>query len=185
MPTAVTTCIDKNVDPGAHEYEVTAIWRSWTTTSNVKSTTVTVGAATHLTLSAATSTPVAAATDNLTISARDVNESVVTTYAGAKNLTFSGAAASPSGTAANVINSSGTAISFGAATSITFTNGVASVASSKNGVMKIYRAGRANVAVTDGTISTERPARGDRLTGGAGEIRSRRRIDDPGGRSTG
>ena len=111
--------------------------------------------ATKLILAAASTTPAPAATDNLTITAQDAYENTVTTYTGAKNLTFSGASASPNGTTPTVANSSGTATNFGTATAITFTAGVATtVTSTKNGVMKLYRAESANVAVSDGTISS-------------------------------
>ena len=156
-PTTVTTCVDKGVEPGTHSYVVTAKWRSWTSSSSPASATVTVGAATHLVLSAASTTPAAGASDNLTISARDSADSIVTTYTGSHNITFSGASASPGGTAPTVSNASGTAIAFGTATALTFTNGVATVTTTKNGVMKLYRAEATNVSASDGTISTATP----------------------------
>lgn len=116
--------------------------------------TTTGSTATKLILAAASTTPAPAATDNLTITAQDAYENTVTTYTGSKNLTFSGASTSPNGTAPTVANSSGTATNFGTATAITFTSGVAAVSSSKNGVMKLYRAEAANVSVSDGTISS-------------------------------
>lgn len=154
-PAATTACTDEKVPIGSHTYTVTAKWRSWTATSGPVSATVTVGAATHLTLSAASTTPVAGVADNLTITAKDVKGSTVTTYTGSHNLTFSGAATSPGGTAPTVVNGSGTAIPFGSATAIGFTAGVAGVSSSKNGVMKLYSAEAANVDVSDGSISSE------------------------------
>ena len=117
--------------------------------------TTTATTATKLILAAASTTPAAAVADNLTITAQDPYENTVTTYSGAKNLTFSGASASPSGTAPTVANSSGTATNFGTATAISFTSGVAIVSgTTKNGVMKLYRAESANVSVSDGTISS-------------------------------
>jgi hypothetical protein len=56
-----------------------------------------------------------------------------------------------------VINSAGTTINFGSATAINFTSGVASVSSSKNGVMKLNLAGAASIAVSDGSISNPTP----------------------------
>ncbi len=109
---------------------------------------------TKLILAAASTTPAPAVADNLTITAQDTYENTVTTYTGAKNLTFSGASLSPNGTAPTVANGSGTATNFGIATAITFTAGVASVNTTKNGVMKLYRAESANVSVSDGTISS-------------------------------
>ena len=157
-PTTVLTCIDKEVEPGAHTYVVTAVWRSWTAESAAKAATVTIGPATHLTITAATTGPVAGAADNLTIAAKDSAETTVTNYTGTKSLVFSGASASPGGTNPTVSNSSGTATSFGAATSITFSSGIAVVnTTTRNGVMRIYRAGEAAISVTDGTISTDTP----------------------------
>jgi hypothetical protein len=116
--------------------------------------TTTTSTATKLILAAETATPAPAAADNLTITAQDAYTNTVTTYTGSKNLTFSGALASPNGTAPTVANSSGTATPFGTATAISFTSGVAVVSTTKNGVMKLYRAESANVSVSDGTISS-------------------------------
>jgi hypothetical protein len=52
-----------------------------------------------------------------------------------------------------VSNASGTSVNFGAPTQIGFTNGVAKVSSSSNGVMKLYTAETAKVTVSDGTIN--------------------------------
>jgi hypothetical protein len=116
--------------------------------------TTTSSTATKLILAAETATPAPAAADNLTITAQDAYANTVTTYTGSKSLTFSGASASPNGTAPTVANSSGTATNFGTATAITFTSGVATVSTTKNGVMKLYKAQSANVSVSDGTISS-------------------------------
>jgi hypothetical protein len=119
--------------------------------------TVTVAAATavRLTLSAASTTPVAAASDNLTITALDTYGNTATAYTGAKNLTFAGATASPSGAAPTIANSSGTAVAFGTVTAIAFTAGVATnTSSTKNGVMKLNKVETAAITVTDGSIST-------------------------------
>ena len=85
-----------------------------------------------------------------------------TSYTGDKTLTFSGATASASPvTAPTVSDKTGAAIAFGTATTITFTNGVATVSGAANGVMTLYQAETAVVSVTDGTISA---AGADRLT---------------------
>jgi hypothetical protein len=154
-PAPVTSCTDAELAIGTHTYTVTAKWRSWTATSSPATAKVTVGEATRLTLGAATTTPVAGAADNLTITAKDVAGSTVTTYSGAHNLVFSGAASSPGGTAPTVANSAGTATAFGSATAINFTLGVATVTSGKNGAMKLYNAGSSSVSVSDGSISSE------------------------------
>jgi hypothetical protein len=154
-PKAVITCTDSGVEVGTHTYTVSARWHSWNATSSSAQAKITVGAATELTVSATTTAPVAGATDNLTITARDEKGSAVTTYAGSHNLTFSGASASPGGTAPTVSNSSGTAVAFGSATAISFTLGVATVTSTKNGVMKLYRAGANAISVNDGSFPNE------------------------------
>ena len=156
-PESVTTCIDSNVPIGTHSYKVTARWRSWSATSSPSSAKVTVGAAVRFTVVAASATPGVGVADNLTITALDASGNTVTPYTGSHSLTFSGAEKSPSGTSPTVVSSGGTATNFGAATAITFTNGIATVTSSKNGVMKLYRAGATSITVSDGSISNTTP----------------------------
>ena len=152
-PSTATSCTDMGVSIGAHEYTVTAVWRTWTATSTAKSVTVTFGPATHLQLEAASVTPTAGEADNLTITARDASNNTVRTYTGAHSLIFEGAEESPSATKPVVVDKSGAARSFGEATEITFTEGKATVASAKNGVMKLYRAETAEVVVSEGSLS--------------------------------
>ena len=64
-------------------------------------------------------------------------------------------------TAPTVTDKTGAAIAFGTPTTITFTDGVATVAAGANGALTLYKAETALVAVTDGTIST---VGADRLT---------------------
>ncbi len=160
VPAAATSCTDSGLTVGNHSYTVTAVWRSWSANSTVATAKVTVGPADHFTISAATATPAVAASNNLTIAAKDENESTVTTYTGSHSLVFSGATASPSGSAPTVANGTGSAIAFGSATALTFTAGVASVTSSRNGVMKIFRAGPASIVATEGStgLTTTTPA---------------------------
>ncbi len=119
--------------------------------------TVSPGVATKLALTSSTATPVAAANFNLTTTAQDVYGNTATTYAGSKNITFSGASASPSGALPTVVNSAGTVVNFGSPTGLTFTAGVAAVTSSKNGVAKLNKAGATSVSATDGTLTTPTP----------------------------
>jgi hypothetical protein len=150
------TCTDSGLTVGTHTYTVTAKWRTWNSMSGSTQAKMTVGAATHFTIGAASTTPGAGVGDNLTITALDEKGSTVTTYTGSHSLTFSGASSSPGGNAPTVANSSGTAVAFGGATAISFTLGVASVVSStKNGLMKLYKAGPASISVSDGTIASE------------------------------
>jgi hypothetical protein len=156
-PTAVTTCTDGSVPIGEHTYVVTALWRTWQATSTGKTAKVTIGAATTFTVSASATSITAGGSSNLTITAKDEAGSTVTSYTGSHSLIFSGASASPGGTKPTVVNSSGTAIEFGAATAISFTSGVATVASSKNGLVKLYAAGSSSIVATEGTITTSSP----------------------------
>jgi hypothetical protein len=151
-PDATTSCTDSGVSAGAHEYTVTAVWRSWTARSAAKSVEVESAAPTHLVLEASTTTATAGSGDSLTIIAKDASNKTVTSYSGTKSLTFGGASAIGS-FQPTVTDSSGTATAFGSATAIGFTNGVASVTGSNNGVMRLYKAETAAITVTDGTIA--------------------------------
>jgi len=156
-PTTVTSCKDSGVAIGEHAYKVIAVWHTWSAASTAKAATVTVGEATKFTIAGSTSIPAAGGSVNLTITAKDVNNSTVTTYTGAHSLVFAGAESSPAGNAPTVVNSGGTAVAFGTATSLSFSSGVATVSSSKNGVLKIYDADAANVTATEGSIITPAP----------------------------
>jgi alpha-tubulin suppressor-like RCC1 family protein len=116
------------------------------------SVTVSAGALSSFGMTAATTTPTAGQADNLTITAQDQYGNTVTSYTGSHSLTFSGAGSVGSYNP-TVTNSSGTAISFGSATALNFTNGVASVSGSSNGVMRLYKAETASIVVSDGTHS--------------------------------
>jgi hypothetical protein len=111
------------------------------------------GPASELVLGAATTTPTAGATDNLTITAKDAQGNTATSYTGSHNLTFGPVADSPSGAHATVTNSTGTQTNFGTATAISFSEGVATVSSGKNGAMVLVKAGSTSVTVTDGSIT--------------------------------
>ncbi len=156
-PASVTSCTDGAVPVGEHTYEVTAVWRTWEATSSGKTAKITVGAIAAFTVAASATSIVAGGSSNLTITAKDENGNTVTTYTGSHSLTFSGATAAPGGTKPTVSNSSGTATSFGAATAITFTNGMSTVSSTKNGLLRLYQAGAASVAATEGSITTPSP----------------------------
>lgn len=156
-PTAVTTCTDGAVPIGEHTYQVTALWRSWQATSAVKSAKITIGIVTAFTVSASATNVVAGGSSNLTITAKDEAGNTVTTYTGSHSLVFSGANASAGGTKPTVSNSSGTATNFGTATAISFTSGVATVSSAKNGVLRLYQSGTASIVATEALITTPSP----------------------------
>ena len=128
------------------------------TEGSISSATVTITAspatAASLKLTAASSSATAGTNDNLTTTALDAYGNTATGYTGSKNIIFAGAEVSPSLTAATVYNGSGTAVNVGTATALTFTAGVATPSTNKNGALKPARSGAATVTATDGTIST-------------------------------
>lgn len=149
-PSTVTSCTDSGLSAGTYHYTVTAVWRSWSATSSSTAVTVASGLLDHFSLAAATTTPTAGAGDNLTITAKDIAGNTVTAYGGDQTLTFSGASAIGSNQP-TVTSKTGSAVAFGTAETNTFTNGVATVSGSSNGVMTLYKAETANVTVSDGT----------------------------------
>ena len=146
----VTSCTDSGLSAGTYHYTVTAVWRSWSATSAATAVTLASGALDHFSLTAATTTPTAGAGDNLTVTAKDSAGNTVTAYGGDQTLTFSGAS-TIGANKPTVTSKTGTAVAFGTAETITFTNGVAAVSGSNNGVMTLYKAETANVTVGDGT----------------------------------
>jgi hypothetical protein len=126
------------------------------------SVTISAGTATHLVITGS-STQTAGTTQNLTITAKDASNNTVASYTGGKSLTFSGANSSSNpATTPKVSDSTGAFVSFGSATSIRFTNGVATVpAGTNNGALRLYKAESAVISVTDGSISS---SGGDRLS---------------------
>ncbi|MBI4543961.1 MAG: Ig-like domain-containing protein, partial [Gemmatimonadetes bacterium] len=90
----------------------------------------------------------------VTITAADPGGNAVTSYAGTKSITFSGASSAGSYTPA-AETSTGTPVSFGNPTSLVFTNGVATTR------LWLYKAETAVIAATDGTLSA---TGSDRLT---------------------
>jgi hypothetical protein len=157
-PTTVKTCVDEKVPVGKHTYEVTALWHTWEATSTPLTANVSIGATAYFTVMATAASIVANGTSNLSITARDENGTPVTTYTGNHSIVFSGASAAPSGTKPTVTNSSGTATSFGSATTIAFTNGVSTVNNTtRNGQARLYQAGTANIVATESSITTPEP----------------------------
>jgi len=154
-PTTVTSCTDTGVSIGAHTYRVTAVWRSWTSTSEAQNVTVTSGPATHLVLASSKTELVAGEAATLTVTAKDASNRTVTSYTGSHSLVFEGASAAPSGTKPSVSSETGTAVAFGEATAIKFTEGVATVEGTSNGQLRLYRPEEAHLKVKAGTISNE------------------------------
>src|SRR3954452_1801543 len=148
-PSTATSCTDSGLSAGTYHYTVTALWQSWSATSSSSTVTVASGALHHFSLTAATTTPTAGAADNLTITAKDSAGNTVTAYGGDTSLTFSGASTIGSNQP-TVTSKTGTAVAFGTAETISFTNGIATVAGSSNGAMTLYKAETASVTVGDG-----------------------------------
>ncbi|MDE2232470.1 MAG: hypothetical protein KGJ95_10500, partial [Candidatus Omnitrophica bacterium] len=118
-------------------------------TSNAVNVTVSPAAAASLGLTTASGTLTAGNTDQLTITAYDAFGNTATGYTGDKTITFSGANTIGS-YHPTVTDKSGTAVDFGSAETITFTNGV----SSAGGLMTLYKAETASVSATDGAFTS-------------------------------
>lgn len=123
-------------------------------TASPLSVLVIAGPAGSLALEAASLTPLAGEGDDLTLTAKDAYENTATSYSGTKSLTFSGAEESPGGTAPSVVDSTGSAVPFGAATTLSFVEGASSAAGGRNGVMELTRAGATSVSASDGALTT-------------------------------
>ena len=95
-----------------------------------------------------TGTQTAGGSQAITITAKDNNGDTDTGYTGDKSLTFSGPSAAPSGTNPTCSDKNAADVNFGTATTITFTDGVAT------STMKLYRAQTVSVDVTDGTYGS-------------------------------
>ncbi|MHA8102750.1 hypothetical protein PQG46_13015, partial [Aquirufa nivalisilvae] len=120
------------------------------TAATSSSITVSPGTATKLVVTG-TGTQTAGGSQTVTVTAKDANGNTATTYTGAKSITFSGASTSSSPATVPTVG----ATDFGTATSLTFTNGVATSS------MVLYKAESSTVSATDGTISS---TGGDRLS---------------------
>ena len=131
---------------------ITASATSYTSGTQIE--TVNPASAASLRLAAASTTPAAGVADNLSVTALDAFGNTDTSYTGDKSLTFSGPANAPSGTHPTVTDKSGAAINFGMPTTITFSSGVSAVSGSSNGVMKLYKAEAASVAVAAFGVTT-------------------------------
>jgi hypothetical protein len=110
------------------------------------------GPATHFLLEAST-TPAAGEADNLTITAKDASNNTVGSYSGSHSLVFEGAAEAPNGTKPVVLDKAGVEKKLTEPTEIAFTEGRATVSSSKNGVMKLYKAEEAHIKVKEGSLN--------------------------------
>lgn len=101
----------------------------------------------HLTITGA-STMNAGSSQEIIITAMDGNGAVLTSYAGDKSITFSGANISINLNNPTCTDKDDTNINFGFSTTLTFTDGVA------NCTLKLYTAESISVDATDGTLSS-------------------------------
>jgi hypothetical protein len=133
--------------------DTTRFTASWDGKSGVSGLmTIQPGPASRLVITGS-STMLAGSSQNLTITAKDSGGNTVTSYTGVKGLTFSGANPSPAPVIQPKVKSNvGDSVAFGSPTNIQFTNGVATVTGSSNGVMVLYRSEAATIAVTDGAL---------------------------------
>jgi hypothetical protein len=94
-----------------------------------------------------TATQTSGTSQTITITAKTNLGNTYSTYTGDKSLTFSGANAYPSGTNPTCSDKNNADIPFGTATTITFTNGVATC------TLKLYKVESATIIATDGIYS--------------------------------
>lgn len=90
-PTTATTCTDTGVATGSHSYTVTAVWRTWKSTSASTRVTVTLGAATQLVFTTSpggTITGGSAFGTQPVVTARDASNNTVTDYSGTVTLSI-------------------------------------------------------------------------------------------------
>jgi trimeric autotransporter adhesin len=90
-PTTATSCTDTGVSTGSHSYTVTAVWRTWRSTSARANVTVTLGAATQLvftTQPGGTPTGGSAFGTQPVVTARDASNAPVTDYSGTVTLSI-------------------------------------------------------------------------------------------------
>jgi len=88
-PAAVTTCTDTGLATGSHAYTVTAVWRTWKSTSATANPTVAFGVATQLvftTQPGGTITGGSAFPTQPVVTARDAGGNTVTDYSGSVDL---------------------------------------------------------------------------------------------------
>ncbi|WP_164969669.1 beta strand repeat-containing protein, partial [Aquirufa rosea] len=90
-----------------------------------------------------TGTQTAGSSQTITITAKDAQGNTVTSYAGVKSLTFSGANSSSSPVTTAKVGG----VDFGSSTNVTFTDGVATAS------MSLYKVESASISATDGSLT--------------------------------
>ena len=111
--------------------------------------TIKADVAAYMTITSPSSATIAGVSITATITAFDQYDNVATDYVGDKNITFSGATASPNPVTEPTASDKNAAdIDFGDATTITFTAGAGTT------TIKLYKVEAARINVTDGVISS-------------------------------
>ena len=128
----VATFAGCKIDKAGTGYTLTATDGALTAATSNSFNVATIPAA-KFNLSASGSSITAGGTVNLTITAVDAGGNTATSFTGDQSLTFSGASTVGPNTP-TVSSKTGTAVAFGTATTITFTNGVATVSGANNGL---------------------------------------------------
>ena len=96
--TANTSCTDSGLSKGSYSYTITAIWRSWTSTSAAAPVTVLSGPLKQFVVTAPASATAGTAF-SVTLTAQDAAGNTVVAYTGAQTIGFSGPSNSPGGAA--------------------------------------------------------------------------------------
>jgi hypothetical protein len=96
--TAATSCTDSGLTKGSYSYTVTAIWRSWTSSSAAAPVTLSSGALGKFVVTAPASAT-AGTSFSVTLTAEDAAGNTVVAYTGSQTIGFSGPSNSPGGTA--------------------------------------------------------------------------------------
>jgi trimeric autotransporter adhesin len=151
-PATATSCIDTGASIGAHEYTVTAVWRTWTAQSAVRSASVAFRRATHFQVQAASATPTAGEADDLTITAKDAANNTVVTYSGSHSVIFEGPVEAPNATKPVVTDKAGVERKLAEPTEINFSEGKATASGADNGVLRLYDAQTTTLTVKEGTL---------------------------------
>jgi len=126
-------------------------------TTNFGTLTMAPGAVSGYRIIAASGTVGAGGSDALTIYRVDQYGNTITNFTGDVSLTFSGLSTSAGGNVPTITDKTGTPVTVGGATTISFVNGVSTL----GGSLVPYAAQTATLHVTDGTYSTS-------TTGGSG-----------------
>lgn len=91
--TTALTCHDDGLASGTYNYKVTAVYQSWTATSNQASTTLAYGSLDHFAIVPSSGTETAGSPFTVTVTAQDAQNNTVADYTGTVSFTSSDAQA--------------------------------------------------------------------------------------------